>query len=346
MALDNISTRIDTHQEVKNEIAHELNLLKADEKNFEASIFDELTSKSPAEIADLLIANYANWETYVSWNDIEKDHGYAALVQAALSYVWHSDVVGKVDGYYGTNTQKAVLAFQTNKWFTGKDLDGLAGPDTLAALVSDLQDLEGWWNIWDEGTEKPTVHVSPIDSSAEDFVIPVDAAVPKTTVVNQSLDAWSWEIVTSPAVEVSSSEVSGLSELLDDEIFKNVYPDLYDSLHPPIGTFSAGQKAYIVKQFLENHPEKRDAVFYAYALHLAMNRWGTSEDLLNQVMQDAIDNNMIADVYDAFGHQEKNWEQRDLIDRIFDELGSKNARKYISYVDNAVKGRESSYRES
>lgn len=62
-------------------------------------------------------------------------NGNSYAIQIILKRLGYSDV-GKVDGYFGTNTKKAVKEYQTDKKLT---VDGIVGKNTWNKLNGELQ---------------------------------------------------------------------------------------------------------------------------------------------------------------------------------------------------------------
>ncbi|WP_292389740.1 peptidoglycan-binding domain-containing protein [Methanosarcina sp. UBA5] len=64
------------------------------------------------------------------------------LVQTGLWDVEFPPTDWKIDGYFGTNTENAVKAYQSHKGYLAPD--GKVGPCTLRALDQDVARHEGY----------------------------------------------------------------------------------------------------------------------------------------------------------------------------------------------------------
>ncbi len=123
MGLNNVSERIESHGD---EIREELNMC-------EGSVFEAIKNMSKEELAEVIETNYKDKEA----KDIELDHGWAAVVQAALTHLGYGNVLGEIDGVYGNKTRNAATAYQLSKKLTGS---GWAMNQTLWKMIIDLRD--------------------------------------------------------------------------------------------------------------------------------------------------------------------------------------------------------------
>lgn len=136
----NVSHSIEKHSDnIKEELGETIKELSS----VESSVIDLIKEMKPSQVAKVLETNYMNKKP----EDLAWDHGHAAMVQTAISLIenerFKDDAEYQplmIDGVYGAKTKGAVTMFQLENGLNGQ---GRAGPNTIAALVKKLREMDG-----------------------------------------------------------------------------------------------------------------------------------------------------------------------------------------------------------
>ncbi len=305
MGLNNVSERIESHGD---EIREELDMC-------EGSVFEAIKNMSKEELALILETNYKKGGKEAK--AIELDHGWAAVVQAALTHLGFGGILGKIDGVYGKKTEDAAKAYQKSKWLTGS---GYAMHQTLWKMIIDLRDptyvadLSGNVTLpevvvtaaWGTETDKPWV-----DSTE---LTPDTTTTLNDLLANNNIFKY-WSDITIKGLTWTVARYKGAGKVLgnllnlsDRDIQANL-PKIYDTIK-------------------SSYP-----ALYAYALHNAMKWGGTRESVVSTTIWAAKEHGILDKVYTAFGKQKN----KNLIQWFVDDYATSSKWEERTFVLNQIK---------